>query len=332
MTRGARTAPHCRIVAGDYERPSPFRAPPAPCGTGARRPGAWILVVLLGLTTLTAEPAWAHGLAGNRLFPATLAIDDPFVADELAFPSFSRAKDSDKTTETDFGMELAKTITPNFQFSIGGTYVWLEPSDSEEGSTSGFDNPEVGLKYLLFRHDPSETLISVGLNWEIGGVGSSKIDAASFSTLSPALFFGQGLGVLPEAVSWLRPLAVTGTVGADVPTKSGEGNHLTYGFTIQYSLVYLQSYVKDVGLPAPFNRMIPLVEFAFDTPLDGPDKGPTTGTINPGLVWVGKYFQIGAEAIVPMNGASGRTVGVRALLDIFLDDLFPKVFKPLFSP
>ena len=330
MTRVARPSPHYRIPTRDDRRPGLFRACPAVRGTGARRPVAWTLVVLLGLSTLTVESAWAHGLAGNRLFPATLAIDDPFVADELAFPSFSRAKDSDKTTETDFGMELAKTITPNFQFSVGGTYVWLEPSD--EGSTSGFDNPEVGLKYLLFRHDPSETLISIGLNWEIGGVGSSKIDAASFSTLSPALFFGQGLGVLPEAVSWLRPLAVTGTVGADVPTSGSEGDHLTYGFTIQYSLPYLQTYVKDIGLPAPFNRMIPLVEFAFDTPLNGPDKGPTTGTINPGLVWVGQYFQIGAEAIVPMNGASGRTIGVRALLDIFLDDLFPKVFKPLFSP
>jgi hypothetical protein len=296
---------------------------------GACRQAAWTFAILLGLSALAVDPAWAHGLAGNRLFPATLTIDDPFVADELAFPSFSRAKGSDKTTETDFSMELAKTITPNFQLSVAGTYVLLEPPD--EGSTSGFDNPEVGMKYLLFRHDPSETLISIGLNWEIGGVGSSKIDAASFSTLSPAVFFGQGLGNLPEAVSWLRPLAVTGTVGADVPTSGGEGNHLTYGFTIQYSLPYRQSYVKDIGLPAPFNRMIPLVEFAFDTPLNGPDNGPTTGTINPGVIWVGQFFQIGAEAIVPMNGASGRTIGVRALLDIFLDDLFPKVFKPIFQ-
>jgi hypothetical protein len=329
MTATAQTSPHSRIVARDDRRPGMFGARPAARGMGACRQAAWTFAILLGLSALAVDPAWAHGLAGNRLFPATLTIDDPFVADELAFPSFSRAKGADKTTETDFSMELAKTITPNFQLSVAGTYVLLEPPD--EGSTSGFDNPEVGMKYLLFRHDPSETLISIGLNWEIGGVGSSKIDAASFSTLSPAVFFGQGLGNLPEAVSWLRPLAVTGTVGADVPTSGGEGNHLTYGFTIQYSLPYLQSYVKDIGLPAPFNRMIPLVEFAFDTPLNGPDKGPTTGTINPGVIWVGQFFQIGAEAIVPMNGASGRTIGVRALLDIFLDDLFPKVFKPIFQ-
>ena len=31
---------------------------------------------------------------------------------------------------------------------------------------------------------------------------------------------------------------------------------------------YLQSFVKDVGLPAPFNRMIPLVEFDRAKPID----------------------------------------------------------------
>src|SRR5262249_40072793 len=159
-----------------------------------------------------------------------------------------------------------------------------------------------------------EILLSVGLDWAIGGVGSKDVGANSFSTLSPALFFGKGFGDLPESVNWLRPFALTGTFGADVPLKSSEGDTLHYGFTIQYSLLYLQSYVKDVGLSVPFNKLIPLVEFVFDTPLNG---GKTTGTINPGLTWVGKYFEIGAEAIIPINGESGRTVGVRALVDFF---------------
>ena len=38
------------------------------------------VLVFLG----TACPAWAHGLIGQRFFPATLKIDDPFVADELS--------------------------------------------------------------------------------------------------------------------------------------------------------------------------------------------------------------------------------------------------------
>ena len=37
----------------------------------------------LALTILPAAGALAHGFAGSRFFPATITIDDPFVADEL---------------------------------------------------------------------------------------------------------------------------------------------------------------------------------------------------------------------------------------------------------
>jgi hypothetical protein len=47
---------------------------------------------------------------------------------------------------------------------------------------------------------------------------------------------------------------------------------------------YLQSVVKDVGLLAPFDRMILLVEIALRS-LDRVDDRRTTGTINPGVVW-----------------------------------------------
>ena len=50
-----------------------------------------------------------------------------------------------------------------------------------------------------------------------------------------------------------------------------------WGFSVQYSLQYLQSFVRDVGLPAPFNRMIPLVEVALQTPVEGPHVGPDHG-------------------------------------------------------
>jgi hypothetical protein len=286
---------------------------------------AAILVSALTVS-LAAGPVWAHAIAGNRVFPATLAIDDPAVTDELALPAFSRLKSSDGT-ETDIGASLSKTITPNLGISISADFLIEEPSDPSGATTTGFDNPAIGIKYLLLRNDPHEILLSVGLDWAIGGVGSKDVGANSFSTLSPTLFFGKGFGDLPESVNWLRPFALTGVFGADVPLKSSEGNNLTYGFTVQYSLLYLQSHVKDVGLPAPFDKLIPLVEFVFDTPLNG---GKTTGTINPGLTWVGKYFEVGVEAVIPINGESGRTVGVRALIDFFLDDIFPSVFHPIF--
>ena len=42
-----------------------------------------------GLALSTISPAHAHGIAGDRLFPATLSIDDPAVGDELSLPTFT---------------------------------------------------------------------------------------------------------------------------------------------------------------------------------------------------------------------------------------------------
>ena len=99
---------------------------------------------------------------------------------------------------------------------------------------------------------------------------------------------------------------------------------------IEYSLPYLQTHVRDVGLPSFFAKLIPLVELQWQTPLDGPDKR-TTGTVNPGVIWAGKSFEVGVEAIIPMTSHSGKNVGVRALLHFFLDDIWPAVFRPIFD-
>ena len=45
---------------------------------------AWLPLLLLWPTW-----SWAHGFAGQRFFPTTLAIDDPFVSDELS-PAHNR--------------------------------------------------------------------------------------------------------------------------------------------------------------------------------------------------------------------------------------------------
>jgi hypothetical protein len=85
-------------------------------------------------------------------------------------------------------------------------------------------------------------------------------------------------------------------------------------------------------LRAPFDRLIPLIEFSFETPLNRGQEGQTTGTINPGLIWSGKYFQIGAEAVIPANSRTGNDIGFIAQLHFYLDDLFPRSLgRPLFG-
>ncbi len=309
----------------------------------------------LVLASLASEAAWAHGLAGQRFFPATLATDDPFVADELSLPTIVHIKmpgrgDTPPTRGTDLAAELSKRLTPELGLSLGGTFKLLEPDPGK--SVTGFDNLEVSLKYTVFKSDAHEMIVSAGVSWDVGGTGSKrKVDAERFDTLTPSLFVGKGFGDLPDGAAWLKPLAVTGVLGWAVPsrvrtqtieTDPGDGTVsvdrefnptvFKWGFSVQYSLQYLQSFVRDVGLPVPLNRMIPLVEMALQTPIDGARAGYTTGTINPGVLWFGKYFQLGIEAVMPMNSASGKNVGVLGQIHFFLDDLFPRTLgRPLFG-
>lgn len=302
--------------------------------------------MLVALCGMAATPVHAHGFAGKRFFPATLATDDPFVADELSLPTifyqkFPAGGDGPGGRETDFSIDVAKRITENFGIEIGATYKLIRPDEGDR--QSGFDNLAAGVKYKFYQNDAHEAIMSAGIDADLGGTGSRRVGAESFSTITPGIFFGKGFGDLPDNVKFLRALAITGQVGYGIPTRastttiSDEGDvdiernphTLEWGFSIQYSLPYLQSFVQDVGLKAPFNRMIPVVEFAMSTALDRGASG-TTGTVNPGIIWAGQDIQLAMEAVIPVNHRSGNSVGVLAQLHFFLDDLFPQTIgRPL---
>jgi hypothetical protein len=130
----------------------------------------------------------------------------------------------------------------------------------------------------------------------------------------------------------LKPIAVTGTIAQGIPTEAVDANTFQWGIAVEYSLPYLQQSVRDVGLPQPFKNMIPLVEFAMQTGENRDQRGLTTGTINPGALWETPYFQLGAEAVIPVNQHSGTHVGAIVQLEIFIDDIFPQVFgHPMFG-
>src|SRR3984957_15241647 len=97
---------------------------------------------------------------------------------------------------------------------------------------------------------------------------------------------------------------------------------LVYGASLQYSMPFLQSEVKDLQLPDIINHLIPIVEVQFATPVANNfgNSFVTTGTINPGVIWVGSYFQVGFEAVIPVNAMSGSGVGFLGQLYLYLDD------------
>ena len=298
-------------------------------------------------TLLSVSPACPHGFVGPRFFPATLAVDDPFVADELSLPTFQRRKlpsdDGPASTQTDWSVDYTKRITENFGIGIGTTYRRIAPDGGD--AQSGFDNIALSAKYQVWKSEAREAIVSLGVDWDVGGSGAKRIGAESFSTVTPAVFFGKGFGDLPDTAKFLRPLALTGSIGVGFPSRTSsrtvtdEGeevierhpNVLQWGFTLQYSIPYLQSAVADMGWREPFNRVIPIVEFAMESPFNR-GGGGTTGTVNPGLIWAGRYTQLAIEAVIPVNDRSGHHTGIIAQLHFYLDDLFPQSLgKPLFG-
>ncbi len=83
--------------------------------------------------------------------------------------------------------------------------------------------------------------------------------------------------------------------------------------------------LKYTGLKTPFKNMVPIVEFSNETCLDRGCGGQTTGTINPGVIWVGKSTQVAFELSVPVNQRSGSDVGFMLQYHVCLDDIFPSL-------
>jgi hypothetical protein len=93
--------------------------------------------------------------------------------------------------------------------------------------------------------------------------------------------------------------------------------------------------VIDLGLPDFINHLIPLVEATLQTPISNTFSSgtTTTGTINPGVIWVGNKFQVAVEALIPINRQSGSNVGVIAQFHVYLDDVDPRgIGRPIFGP
>jgi hypothetical protein len=310
----------------------------------------------LAIALVPLSGSFAHEIVGNRFFPATLGIDDPGVNDEMSLPTVANFHTGDDPSfrQGDISTEFSKRITEAFAVSFGSTYSTFKAPGGPTGmGANGFQNFDTTFKYRVFRDPVHEFVMSVGVSIEWGGTGAESVGAEAFNHYTPTVYFGKGFGDLPDTLSWIRPVAITGQVGYSIPGRNSTttfgidpdtGNPtvdtqfhprvLNWGGTIQYSMPYLKSAVIDLGLPEFINHLIPIVEATLQTPVANTLTSGTltTGTINPGVIWVGNYFQIGIEALIPINRQSGTNVGVIAQLHLYLDDIDPRgIGKPIFG-
>ena len=286
------------------------------------------------------------------MFISTLLIDDPNVADEASLPTFSFLPQPNeggitpKLYALDF--EFDKRITENFGFSISDGYQWLRTPGA--GTASGWENVELGLKYKIYVNPEHEFMLSLGVVREFGRTGATGDTAAALDVdqtgaTTPTVFWGKGFGDLP--IGLLRPLAITGTLGYSITDQklkvtgfdpdtgnplfnNGTSNLWTGGLSLQYSMRYLQSQVKDYGFPEFVNRLTPVVEVAWSSPASKPNTTNTQYLIGVGINYTAQAYALGVEMLIPGNKQTGSHLGIIAQFHLYFDDLLPNSLgKPI---
>jgi hypothetical protein len=112
--------------------------------------------------------------------------------------------DEPAATETAFSADITKRVTENFGIGFGASYVKVKPSG--EAAERGFDNLELGIKYQFYRNDERESIASVGVDWDIGGSGSKRVGAESFSTITPGFSSARDSGTFRRMRDSCGPL------------------------------------------------------------------------------------------------------------------------------
>ena len=303
---------------------------------------------------LTPHALLAHAICGDRLFPVTLTLDDPGVADEASVPTFTYQRSGadggpGPTHEYDFNFEYDKRITNDLGFAVN--YGWNVYQIDNAKTQTGFQNLFVTAKYQTCISPDHEFIVTIGVQREFGRTGTEHTGADEYGATTPTLYFGKGFGDLP--VGFLRPLAITGELSYSVGDKAIKQSQMTDadsgisvlkynsgnptqwfgGVSVQYSLPYLQAQVKDLGLPAVIGRLTPVAEITWSSPATSPSTKGTTWTLAPGVLYSADSYQLGVELLIPLNRAAGTNVGVIAQLHLFLDDLLPGsvLGRPLFD-
>ncbi len=283
----------------------------------------WRLGALCGtLLCFMASLAHAHGIVGQRKFIEPFFTEDANPKNEfvLAKPEFS---DLAEGGQSSVGFSLEKKLLPNLSLALENE--WISSPRAGEEDAAGFQNLGILLKYALFQSEAHEFIASFGLEVEVP-VGDKDIGAERDVALKPRILFGKGLGNLPSALGFLRPFALMGDGGFEIPfSEEQTETKFLYGLALMYDLQYLQTFVRDLGIPWPLSHLLPLVEWNFETAVNGPQR-KTEAFLTPGLVYRGdRYLQLGVAGRFPLNSTTNREFksGVLFMVDLFYDDIFP---------
>ena len=288
-----------------------------------RKGGGACAALALAVVASSADDAVAHGIVGQRSFIEPFVTEDANPKNELviARPEYDWGAE-EKILHYGFGLE--KKLSDDLSLTLDSEWQHVSPRDAEEESASGFGNLGVTAKYSFFRSEPHEAIVSFAVEAELP-TGSEDVGAERFAALRPFFLYGKGFGDLPDGLEWLRPFAVQGDFGPEVSTDHETTTSFVHDVALQYSIPYLQSSVKDIGLVWPLANLVPVVEFNFEHGLKGEESGSTSAIVTPGLVYMDRWVELGVAGRFALNETAREEIdpGIIFIVDLFIDDIFP---------
>jgi len=211
--------------------------------------------------------ALAYTASGDRNFPATLILPQVAPGDEFylnynMLPLSSHGAGT-ASRVSNFSATYGKTITDNFGIFLEETYTGVGIEGG--GTQRGWQNLDGSLRYLAVNNLDHEFILSLGLDRETGGTGATRVGASPSGATTPQLYLAKGLGDLD--IGYLRPLAVTTYSGVTIADKAPRPDVLNTGFTVEYSIPYLQAKVESLDLPDLVRKLTPMTEVLITSPV-----------------------------------------------------------------
>jgi len=286
----------------------------------------WIRTGAVGValcTGLVAGSAHAHGVVGQRSFIEPFITEDVNPKNEFVIgrPEWDHSREG-RTLSLGFGLE--KKISDRFSLTLDSEWLDITPNPAEEPHESGFNNLGITLKYAFFIDPDHEAITSIALE-STAPTGTPDVGAEGDPSFKPFLLYGKGAGDLPEVVKYLRPFAVQGDAGFEIGTDRARTTTLAHNVAIEYSVPYLQSFVRDFGLGWPFKNLIVDGEFNFEHGVNGEDQGKSSVFATPGIVYMDRYVEVGVAGRFPLNQHAHDELdwGIIWIVDLFIDDILP---------
>jgi len=193
------------------------------------RAGALALTAAL----LASSPhfASAYVAAGDRTFPAMVLLPQVAPADQLYVTPTTQPMTGGRST--DVAVNFAKTLTERLGVRFEEDFTWLGRNGAS--TITGWQNLQVVTQYLAVLEPAHEALLTLGVNREWGGTGARRVGASAKGATTPTVYFAKGMGDLD--LGYLRPFAVTGSIGYQVATRNrgGDRTSVVFGPGVNYS-------------------------------------------------------------------------------------------------